>query len=215
MMENSNNKVIIIKEDGRKTENIHGVEGLTIRFHGSNNYIEISEPCNFWNSVIESQDNLEVKIGRNSKINNLVIQKMWGSVRPYPKSVVNIGDAFSCTGVQMFVSPDEGNITIGKDVMFSFGIIMAISDAHIIKNKRNGKIINRNRDIIIEDHVWIGMNATILKGTKIMEGSVVGANTVVSGRFKERNIIIAGNPGRKIKNGIEWSRENYGEYIRG
>ena len=42
------------------------------------------------------------------------------------------------------------------------------------------------------------MNTIILKGTIIGHNSIVGAGSVVSGKFKS-NSIICGNPAEKIK----------------
>lgn len=36
------------------------------------------------------------------------------------------------------------------------------------------------KEIIIEDDVWIGFNCTILKGVKIGKGAIIGANTVIT-----------------------------------
>jgi acetyltransferase-like isoleucine patch superfamily enzyme len=207
-----NNSIIIISKEGKRNS-VKEVTGLTAHFHGHSNHIEIFEPFEFHNFTIEAQDNLTMKIGKNSRIDNLSVHKMWGSISPFPPSNINIGENFSCNGCSMFVSPDEGNITIGNDVMFSSGITMMISDAHVIINKKTNKIINRNKDIIIGNHVWVGMNATILKGTILSDGSIVGISAVVSHRFYNRDIVIAGNPARIVKKGISWSRENYGEYI--
>ncbi|MDR2193360.1 MAG: acyltransferase [Treponema sp.] len=207
------NSIIVVKTDGTKTE-VDRIDGLTIHFHGENNSIEIYEPFRFWNNHIETRDNLRVTIGAHSSIDNVTIHKMWGSIRPYPVSTVAIGSHFTCNGLHMFVSPDEGNIRIGNDCMFSFGITMAISDAHIILDKKKQKIINRNKDIVIGDHVWVGMNAALLKGVHIGNNSVIGANAVVTKRYEQENIIIAGNPARIVKKMIEWHRANYGEYIQ-
>jgi acetyltransferase-like isoleucine patch superfamily enzyme len=207
-----NNSIVVVKTDGTKIEIDH-IDGLAVNFHGENNSIEVYEPVAFTNSFIETRDNLKVTIGAHSSVNNLIISKMWRSVRPYPASGVAIGSNFTCNGAQMFVSQDEENICIGNDCMFSFKIILAVSDAHIILDKKKRKILNRNKDILIGDHVWIGMNATILKGVYICDNSVVGANSVVAKRYKEGNVIIAGNPERIVKKNIEWKRENYGEYM--
>lgn len=47
--------------------------------------------------------------------------------------------------------------------------------------------------VVIEDNVWIGMNATILKGVTIGENSVVAAGSVVT-KSVPRNCVVAGNP---------------------
>jgi len=54
------------------------------------------------------------------------------------------------------------------------------------------------REIIIEDDVWIGFNATILKGVKIGKGAIVSACSVVTKDVPPYTIVV-GNPARVIK----------------
>jgi acetyltransferase-like isoleucine patch superfamily enzyme len=58
--------------------------------------------------------------------------------------------------------------------------------------------IDLSREVIIENNVWIGSGCTILPGTKIGEGSVIAANSVVRGTVP-KNCIFGGNPGKLIK----------------
>lgn len=53
--------------------------------------------------------------------------------------------------------------------------------------------------IVIENDVWIGANVVVVTGTHIGAGSVIGANSVVSGKIPA-NSIVMGNPGRIIGN---------------
>jgi acetyltransferase-like isoleucine patch superfamily enzyme len=186
---------------------------MTIKFHGNNNYIEIHEPYKFDNVFIETIDNLNVIIGPFANIYNLEIHKMWGSIRPFPSTKITIGEKLSCNGAKFFVSPDEGNITIGDDCMFSFGIVLSISDAHVIIDKKKGNILNGNKDIIIGNHVWVGMNCTILKGAHVASNSVIGSNAVVTKQFHKENIILGGNPAKIIKRNISWDRPSIPEFM--
>ena len=52
--------------------------------------------------------------------------------------------------------------------------------------------------IRIEDHVWVGQDAVILKGVTIGKGAVVGAFSVVT-RDVEPWTVVAGNPARVVK----------------
>lgn len=52
--------------------------------------------------------------------------------------------------------------------------------------------------IIIEDDVWIGERATILKGVKIGKGSIVASNSVVTKDVPEMTV-VAGNPAVVVK----------------
>lgn len=54
---------------------------------------------------------------------------------------------------------------------------------------------------MIGDGCFIGMNSIILKGTEIGKNCVVGAGSVVSGKWED-NSIIGGNPARFIKHNI-------------
>ena len=53
--------------------------------------------------------------------------------------------------------------------------------------------------VYIGDNVWIGENAVILPGSRIGNGCVIGANTVINGEKFDDNCIIAGVPGRVVK----------------
>lgn len=45
--------------------------------------------------------------------------------------------------------------------------------------------------IIIEDNCWIGANVTILRGTHIGEGCVIGAGTVVKGEIPAHSLVTS------------------------
>lgn len=54
-----------------------------------------------------------------------------------------------------------------------------------------------SQPVVIEDDVFIGMNAIILKGSHIRAGAVIGAGAVVSGDVPAR-MIVAGNPAQIV-----------------
>lgn len=55
----------------------------------------------------------------------------------------------------------------------------------------------RRASIVVEDDVWIGANATVLRGVRIGRGAIVGANAVVT-RDVEPFAIVGGVPARPI-----------------
>ena len=72
----------------------------------------------------------------------------------------------------------------------------------MIEQGHSFKIINhQNKDysVVIENNVWIGAKSIILSGSKIGEGSVISAGTVVSSEIPKFSV-VAGNPGRVILN---------------
>lgn len=55
------------------------------------------------------------------------------------------------------------------------------------------------REIVIGDDVWVGANATILKGARIGNGCIIGTGSVVlKGEYPDRSV-LAGNPARVVK----------------
>ena len=50
-----------------------------------------------------------------------------------------------------------------------------------------------DREVIIEDDVWIGANVSVLKGTRIGRGAIIGAGSIVT-KDIEPFTVNAGNP---------------------
>lgn len=54
------------------------------------------------------------------------------------------------------------------------------------------------RSIVIEDKVWIGINATVLSGVHIGYGAIIGAGSVVT-KDVPAMTVVAGNSARVIR----------------
>lgn len=112
-------------------------------------------------------------------------------------------------------------IHIGNDVMFSINIKVMSGDGHSIFDVNTGKNVNSipselsecRNSLVIGDHVWIGLNITLLAGTNVGSGSIIGANSLVKGVFPN-NCAIGGNPAKVIKKNVAWSRKNSSNNIR-
>lgn|GEM_PF-1042096 len=79
------------------------------------------------------------------------------------------------------------SVTIGPDVKI-------ITSWHEISNFNMVKA----EPIIIEDNVWITMNAIILPGVTIGRNSIIGAGSIVTKSIPP-NSLVGGNPARVIK----------------
>jgi len=97
------------------------------------------------------------------------------------------------------------SIIVGEDCMFSNTIIIRTSDSHPIYNTE-GERINKAKDIIIGNHVWIAPSSTIMKGAVIEDGSIIGSHTMIN-KTIPHNSLAVGMPGRVVKEGVRWTRE--------
>lgn len=69
---------------------------------------------------------------------------------------------------------------------------------HMTEITNKDKLPENDVEIVVEDDVWIGTGAIILKGVKIGRGSVVAAGSVVT-KDTPPYSIVAGNPAKVIK----------------
>ena len=115
--------------------------------------------------------------------------------------VLKVGNNFFANG------PTEINckkaLTFGDDVLLSVHVIFLDTDYHPIFDS-SGQRINYDREIIIGNKVWIGCNATVLKGSVIGNNIIVGAGAIVSGKLLSDHSIYGGNPIRILKSGVTW-----------
>lgn len=95
------------------------------------------------------------------------------------------------------------SITFGYDNGQSWHNTIMDSDQHAILDS-DGKRINEDAPIIFGNRVWCGCHSTILKGTVVADNIIIGANSCVSGRHLESHVILAGNPAKVVKSGVDW-----------
>ncbi|MGA1867995.1 MAG: ACP S-malonyltransferase [bacterium] len=85
-------------------------------------------------------------------------------------------------------------VTIGNRVILGWGSRIIDNDMHPV----DWSYPTVAREVIIEDNAWIGTKATILKGVKIGNGAVVGANSVVVSNVPPHTLVM-GNPAKMIR----------------
>lgn len=85
------------------------------------------------------------------------------------------------------------SIVIGDNVRMGANTLITDTDWHT-DDYRTGP----NKEVIIEDNVWLGYGVKVLKGVHIGKNSVVGAGSIVT-RDIPANVIAAGNPCKVVK----------------
>jgi acetyltransferase-like isoleucine patch superfamily enzyme len=162
------------------------------------------------NSVIDSsfcfkhyyaKGAIGLHVGRNVTI--------WrASLAADEQALIEIGDDTYIANASLVCTE---RISIGARVMIAGGVTIADSDFHplapaariadtvalspIGDRSRRPKV--ETRPVIIEDDVWIGFNATILKGVRIGAGAVIAPGALVL-RDVAAGTEVAGNPAREV-----------------
>lgn len=85
------------------------------------------------------------------------------------------------------------HIKLGNHVRVGANVTIMDGDAH-----QDDPRVGKDSPIIIEDNVWIGACAVVMKGVTIGRNSVIGAGSVVTKDIPE-NVVAAGNPCRVVK----------------
>lgn len=98
----------------------------------------------------------------------------------------------------------DSKIYIGNNVMLSTNVFIITGDhrsdmvgEYMINVKE--KLPENDKQVIIEDDVWVGAGAIILKGTKIGRGSIIGAGAVIASKSIPPYSVCVGNPARIVK----------------
>jgi maltose O-acetyltransferase len=103
------------------------------------------------------------------------------------------------------------SIAIGDRVLISYGVNIHDSDSHSLSAKHRyehfkeivtyghpqGLCDVKSLPIEIGNDVWIGFNASIMKGVKIGQGAIIGSNAVIIKDIPEYGIAV-GNPAKII-----------------
>ena len=79
-------------------------------------------------------------------------------------------------------------IIIGNDCLIGPNVMIYDHDHDY--NKKNWRNEYKESEIEIGNNVWICGNVTILKGSKIGDNCIIGANTLIKGEVIENNTIV-------------------------
>lgn len=175
-------------------------ESVSIYFTGNDNSLTIGK-----NSILSGVD-FHFQGSRHTAVIGSRVEMYRGEMAfENDDCFFQVGDASQIhRGFQIAVAEPRRKVLIGAGCLFSWSVRMRTTDSHSIWDLKTNERINRGRDIILGDNVWVGEAVQILKGSHIQHDSVVGAGSVVTGKTFPPNVVIAGNPAKVVKSGIYW-----------
>ena len=169
------------------------------------NKVQFGKSLNLYGvPVIFKKSGSQLNIGENCTIKSSFLSNLVGLsqrtiiVSRTKEAKINIGNNVGISGTTIYA---RKVISIGDNTLIGGNVKIFDNDFHPIEvEARNidDKDTIRTREVVIGKDCFVGCNSIILKGTKIGDGSVVGAGSVVCGEFPG-GVIIAGNPAKVIK----------------
>ena len=179
-------------------------------------------PDDWYNGIIPKN----IEVGENTVIDSAFCFKNFYSVKPIglkigsnvtlwrtsiaaeENAIIEIGNYCYIANAALVCSE---RISIGNYVFIAGGVTIADSDFHPVdpamrladtialspQGDRKKRPVIKVLPVVIEDDVWIGFNATILKGVHIGAGAIIQPGAFVIENV-EAGSVVAGNPAKKI-----------------
>ena len=131
-----------------------------------------------------------------------IIRLFWTKINPIGYAThlgVKIGNNVRFYGMKpgMF-STEPWLITIGNDCYITANCTFITHDGGTLILRKEVPDLELTAPIEIGDDVYIGINTTILPGTKVGNRCIIGACSVLKGNYPD-NSVIAGVPAKVIK----------------
>ena len=190
---------------------------------GSNNKIIIGKNVKITNLVVGNFNRIEVE-------DDCILQA--GQFKLTNHAMVKIENHVYVGGMEIFVNDlssltigEKTNmqtgkirtgrnqkISIGRDCMFSWDVVLLAHDGHLLWDTITEKCINNTNGMIrnsieIGNHVWLGGEVVVLPETEIEDGSICAYRSVVKGKVPN-NCVVAGAIAKVVKINVAWSKEN-------
>lgn len=103
---------------------------------------------------------------------------------------------------------DDGHIYIGDWVKLGPNVTIVTAGHPVLPELRKDPALQFNKDVHIEECVWIGAGVIVLPGVTIGKNSVIGAGSVVTRDIPE-NVVAVGNPCRVMRPIGDRDRETF------
>ncbi len=126
--------------------------------------------------------NKNIKLGKNVWI--------YPNVTIFGDGLIEIGDKVSIGQGTIIYASKSGGVKIGNNTMIAAQSYIIDADHGMKFGKMMRDQVNTVAAIEIGEDVWLGANVTVLKGSKIGNGAVIGAKSLVKGEIPEYSICV-------------------------
>lgn len=117
-------------------------------------------------------------------------------------SRIEVGDGTRFMGECHLIATRK--VKIGSDCAISWNTQIMDTDYHKIYDR--GTVVNPDCEIEIGNHVWIASLVTIMKGSKIPDGTVIAARSMINSSCKidSNDCVVTGLPFTILKKSVDW-----------
>ena len=96
-------------------------------------------------------------------------------------------------------------ITIGDNTVISWETLIIDTDFHYVLNIEQGKTHPMRRPIEIGKEAWLCTGSKVLKGSKLPDGCILSAGSVLNKKYEESNCLLAGNTAVIVRRNVKRS----------
>lgn len=154
---------------------------------------------------LECKGKSKYKSQSNTKINK------YGRVYVWNDGTIELGKK-STFGQHLDLRAGNGTkFVCGIDCMISYRVCMRSYNGHTVIDLDKKERYNTKKNVILGNHVWIGLNSIVMAGTSIGDGSIVGAGSFVNHSFKNNQLIV-GTPAYTMREKVDWDRRQEVEF---
>ncbi len=154
--------------------------GCVFHFEGNGNTIRIGDRCNCTDTVFWAEGD---------------------------GNTIALGEHVTLTGTDHLAALEGTRLAIGPDCLIAKQVSFRTGDSHSLVRKGTRERLNPAKDIRIGEHVWIGSNVTVLKGSSVADHCTVGANSLVCKTHDTPNCVLAGVPAKVLREDVDWVPE--------
>lgn len=124
----------------------------------------------------------------------------------YPSGVLRFNGEFNNSTSMTIICSDF--ITFGDGVVTSWDTLVMDTDLHETENPVTKEVYPSSSPVVVGDHTWICARCVILKGSRLPNGSILSSASVLTKKYDEEYVMLAGSPAVIKKHNITLRQDN-------